>query len=182
MLDRFPAIPPVLEDGSTFRANAAKKAIQTSRHTILPVIAEDSGLEVRALGGRPGVRSARFALRRAQGERTQHQVDRANVEKLLRALARAPAGRRHARFVCAMAVAAGGRLIKTFQGICEGSIAFKESGRGGFGYDPVFIPRGSRKTTAQLSPARKDGLSHRGQAARALAKWLRKDRSASPAD
>lgn len=66
-LERFPSIPPVREDGSTFRANAVKKAVQTSRHTIFPVIAEDSGLEVRALGGRPGIRSARFALRQAQG-------------------------------------------------------------------------------------------------------------------
>jgi XTP/dITP diphosphohydrolase len=171
-LDRFPSIPPVHEDGSTFRANAAKKGVQTSRYTILPVIAEDSGLEVRALGGRPGVRSARFALRQAQGGRTQNQIDRANVAKLLRALAHVPAGRRQARFLCVIAVAAGGRLVRVFQGVCQGSIAFAEAGKGGFGYDPVFIPDGSRKTTAQLNAARKDRISHRGQAARALARWL----------
>ena len=171
-LDRFPSIPPVRENGSTFRANAVKKAVQTSRHTILPVIAEDSGLEVRALKGRPGIRSARFALRQAQGERTQNQIDRANVEKLLRVLERVPASRRQARFVCVMAVAAGGKLIRNFQCACRGSIAFEEKGRSGFGYDPIFIPAGSRKRAAQLSAARKDRISHRGQAARALAAWL----------
>ena len=171
-LDRFPSIPPVHENGSTFRANAVKKAVQTSRCTILPVIAEDSGLEVRVLAGRPGVRSARFALRQTQGARSQNEIDRANVAKLLRVMARVPASRRQARFVCVMAVAAGGRLIKVFRGACRGSISFAEKGRGGFGYDPVFLPAGSRKTTAQLNSARKDRLSHRGQAARALSAWL----------
>jgi len=167
-LDRFPSIPPVHENGSTFRANAVKKAVQTSRHTILPVIAEDSGLEVRALGGRPGVRSARFAPRHTQGERTPDQIDRANVAKLLRLLARVPASRRQAGFVCVMALAAGGRLIKTFEGSCRGSIAFEEKGQGGFGYDPVFIPQGHHRTTAQMSASKKDLLSHRAQAAAKL--------------
>ena len=167
-LGRFPAIPAVREDGSTFRANAAKKAVQTSRHTILPVLAEDSGLEVEALGGRPGVRSARFA--------GPAQDDRANVSKLLRVMEKAPAPRRQARFVCVMAVAAGGRLVRIFQGTCPGSIAFQPAGRRGFGYDPVFIPRGFRKTAAQLAAARKDRLSHRGQAARLLKRWLRTGR------
>ena len=165
-LDRFPGIPPVREDGSTFRANAVKKALQTSRHTPLPVLAEDSGLEVRALGGRPGVRSARFA--------GKAQDDRANVAKLLRVMIRVPASRRQARFVCVMAVAAGGRLVQTFQGVCRGSIAFEPAGRRGFGYDPVFIPSGFRKTSAQLAGREKDVLSHRGQAARVLARRLRK--------
>ena len=173
-LDRFPLIPPVREDGVTFRANAVKKAVQTSRYTILPVIAEDSGLEVRALAGRPGVRSARFA--------GPTQDDRANLEKLLRVLKGVPATRRQARFVCVMAVAAGGKLIRLFRGDCRGSIAFEEKGRGGFGYDPIFIPDGSAKSSAQLSAARKDRISHRGQAARALAAWItaRKGRAASP--
>ncbi len=163
-LDRFPELPPVHEDGATFLANAVKKAVQTSRHTILPVLAEDSGLEVGALGGRPGVRSARFA--------GKDQNDRANVEKLLRLLHAVPPRKRQGRFVCVMAVAIGGRLIRTFQGVCRGSIAAGRAGRGGFGYDPVFIPAGSRKTTAQMSPARKDRVSHRGAAARALAAWI----------
>jgi len=172
--DRFPEIPPVREDCATFVANAVKKAVQTSRVTILPVLAEDSGLEVRALGGRPGVRSARFALRPAQGERTQSQIDQVNVAKLLRAMDRVPPSRRQARFVCVMAVAAGGKLIRTFRGTCRGSIAFEPGGRGGFGYDPVFIPSGCRKTAAQLAGREKDALSRRGQAARASGRWLRK--------
>ena len=163
-LGRFPAIPPVREDGSTFRANAAKKAAQTSRHTILPVIAEDSGLEVRALAGRPGVRSARFAGR--------GQDDRANVEKLLRVMAHVPASRRQARFVCVMAVAAGGRLIKVFRGTCRGSIAFEPAGRGGFGYDPIFIPAGHRQTMAQAPVSLKDSLSHRSRAVKRLLDML----------
>ena len=163
-LDRFPGIPPVHEDGATFLANAVKKAVQTSRHTILPVLAEDSGLEVRSLGGKPGVRSARFA--------GKNQDDRANVEKLLRLLCGVPPERRQGRFVCVMALAAGGRIIRTFHGVCRGTIAAGRAGRGGFGYDPVFIPAGFRKTTAQVSPAVKDRVSHRGQAARALARWI----------
>ena len=173
-LDRFPEIRPVREDGTTFRANAVKKAVQTSRHTPLPVLAEDSGLEVQALKGRPGVHSARFARHKTGGQAGKAQDDEANVAKLLRVMARVPAGRRKARFVCVMAMAVGGKLVRTFQGICRGSIAFEPAGRGGFGYDPVFISSGFRKTTAQLGGREKDGLSHRGQAVRALARWLRK--------
>lgn len=165
-LDRFPSIPPVHEDGATFKSNALKKAVQTSRHTILPVLAEDSGLEVRALGGKPGVRSARFA--------GPAQDDIANVDKLLRLLKKVPVSRRQARFVCWMAVAAGGKPVRTFKGVCSGSIAFERAGKGGFGYDPVFIPAGHRKTTAQISAAEKDRLSHRGRAARQLRDWLKR--------
>ncbi len=163
-LDRFPSIPSVHENGATFRANALKKAVQTSRHTILPVLAEDSGLEVKALGGRPGVRSARFA--------GKDQNDQANVDKLLRLMKKVPASRRQARFVCLMAVVVGGRPIRTFQGSCAGSVALERTGKGGFGYDPVFIPAGKKKTTAELSPKEKDRLSHRGKAARLLRDWL----------
>lgn len=172
-LDRFPDIPPVREEGATFRANAVKKGMQTSRHTLLPVIAEDSGLEVRALGGRPGVRSARFA--------GKNQVDQANLDKLLRLMKNVRPRRRQARFVCVVAVAAGGRLIRTFSGVCRGSIAFARSGRGGFGYDPVFVPAGLRKTAAELRAAEKDRISHRGQAARAMGRWIRKDLRGCPA-
>jgi len=155
-LDRFPEIPPVREDGATFAANAVQKAVQTSRYTPLLVLAEDSGLEVKALGGRPGIRSARFA--------GQGQDDQSNVAKLLRAMTRVPPSRRQARFVCVMAVAAGGKLIRTFRGTCRGSIAFEKKGRGGFGYDPVFIPQGHHRTMAQLPASRKDSLSHRFKA------------------
>ena len=162
--DLFPDIPPVREDGSTFRANALKKAVQTSRRTILPVLAEDSGLEVRALGGRPGVHSARFA--------GKAQEDQANVRKLLRVMKKVPASRRQARFICWMALAIAGRPIKTFQAHCAGSISFSPAGRTGFGYDPVFVPRRFNRTMAQLGPRTKDSLSHRARAARQLKEWL----------
>lgn len=171
-LDRFLDFSPVRENGATFRENAVKKAMGSSRRTILPVLAEDSGLEVRALNGRPGVRSARFALRQAQGERTQNQIDQTNVAKLLRVMARVPTHRRQARFVCVMAFAIGGKLLRAFEGNCSGSISFQPAGRTGFGYDPVFIPRGHRKTMAQLGARVKDGLSHRRRAAEKLKKYL----------
>ena len=137
------------------------------------MIAEDSGLEVRVLAGRPGIRSARYA--------GSAQDDRANLTKLLRVLKGVPASRRQARFVCVTSVAAGGKLLRVFRGVCRGSIAFEEKGRDGFGYDPIFIPAGSRKSAAQLSAARKDRISHRGQAARALAAWTKRGLGAAPA-
>ncbi len=164
-LDCFAGLPKVREDRTTFQGNAAKKAVEVSRHTILPVIAEDSGLEVRTLGSQPGVKSARFA--------GPAQDDRANVQKLLRLLSQVPPSRRQARFICCMALALGGRLIQLFEGSCSGSIALRPAGRTGFGYDPVFIPRGYQKTFAQLGARTKDRHSHRTQAARALKVWLR---------
>ncbi len=173
-VDQFPEISSVKEDGATFKANALKKAVQTSRRTILPVLAEDSGLEVRALGGRPGVRSARFALRRGSGQAGSGQDDRANVVKLLKVMKKVPASRRQARFVCWMALSIGGRPVATFQAACSGSIAFHPSGRTGFGYDPLFIPRGFNQTLAELGPRIKDSLSHRAKAARRFKGWLLK--------
>ena len=173
-IDQFPDLPSVHEDGATFRANAIKKAVGTSKRTILPVLAEDSGLEVRALNGRPGVYSARYALRRAQGERTLAEIDQANVRKLLKDLSAVPSRRRQARFVCVMALAAGGKLIRIFEGSCPGTIALKTAGRTGFGYDPVFIPRGHRRTMAQLGARVKDRLSHRRKAAEKLRQFLRR--------
>ena len=172
-LDRFPDLPPVHENGATFRANAVRKAVQTSRRTILPVLAEDSGLEVRALDGKPGVRSARYA--------GSAQQDEANLAKLLKEMREIPPSRRQARFVCVMALAIGGRLIAAFEGRCTGSIALEPAGRTGFGYDPVFIPRGYSKTMAQLGSVRKDSLSHRAQAAARFARWVKRGRREYPA-
>lgn len=169
----FGDLPSVRESGSTFRANAVQKAVQTSRRTPLPVLAEDSGLKVKALGGRPGVRSARYAGPAQDG--------RANVEKLLRELRAVPVSRRQARFVCVMAFAVRGRLIRTFEGACGGSLALRPAGRTGFGYDPVFIPHGHHKTMSQLGARVKNGLSHRRQAALRFGAWLKKDLSISPA-
>ncbi len=167
-LEHFPGIRPVKEDGATFEANAVKKAVAASRRTILPVLAEDSGIEVRALGGQPGVRSARFA--------GPDQDGAANNAKLLGILGNVPGRRRQARYACVMALAAGGRVARIFRGTCAGSIALRPAGRGGFGYDPIFVPRGYRKTMAQLSSGEKNRVSHRGQAARRLARWLRSAR------
>ena len=173
-LDRFPDVPAVVEDGRTFRANAVKKAVQTSRHTILPVLADDSGLEVRALKGEPGVHSARFA--------GSAQRDLANNAKLLRQMEKIPPSRRQARFVCWIALALGGRLIRTFQGECAGAMAFSPSGKTGFGYDPIFIPRGMKKSFAQLGGRTKDRMSHRARAIAQLRDFLLKtDPSTGPA-
>jgi XTP/dITP diphosphohydrolase len=163
-LDQFPAVPPVREDKPTLRENAVKKAVRTSSCADLPVLADDSGLEVYALGGRPGVRSARFA--------GPAQDDRANIAKVLRELEGLSPSRRRARFVCVLALAERGRLVRTFRGVCEGSIAREPAGRAGFGYDPVFIPEGRRRTLAELGPRVKDALSHRTRAVQAFARWL----------
>lgn len=167
-LDRFPDLPKVAEDGATFKANAIKKSLAVSRRTILPVLADDSGLEVRALNGRPGIRSARFA--------GPAQDDRANIAKLLKRLKGVAASQRQARFVCWIAMAVGGRLIRTFQGTCAGSIAFQPAGHSGFGYDPIFIPAGYKRTMAQLGSSRKDLLSHRARAIAQVREWLIKSR------
>lgn len=163
-LDRFPSIPPVHENGRTFRENAIKKAVAVSRRTILLVLAEDSGLAVRALGGRPGVRSARFA--------GPAQKDEANNAKLLRLMVNVPASERQARFICCLALAAGGRLIRTFQAECAGSIAVRPVGRHGFGYDPLFIPRGYNRTMAQWGARAKHRISHRAAAVGKFRRWL----------
>ncbi len=172
-LDACEGIPAVRETGKTFRANAVKKAVQNSRHTALPVIAEDSGFEVKALGGRPGVKSARFALRRAQGERTSDEIDQANLDKLVRLMRKVPVPKRQARFVCAIAVAYAGKLLKTVEESCAGSVAVVPAGKTGFGYDPVFIPRGYSKTNAQLGARVKDSISHRARALRRLAPFIK---------
>lgn len=172
-LERFPHLPPVREDRPTLRENAVKKAVQASRRTDLPALADDSGLEVPALGGAPGVRSARYA--------GPAQDERANVAKLLRVMRDFPSSRRRARFVCILALARQGRLVRTFRGVCEGTIAPAPAGRAGFGYDPLFIPRGRRKTLAELGPRVKDTLSHRTRAVGVFTRWFRKGPSATPA-
>ncbi len=134
----------------------------------LAALADDSGLVVDALGGRPGVRSARYA-----GEGA---TDRENLERLLREMRGVPAGARTARFECVVAVALDGREVATFSGTVEGSIAPSPAGDGGFGYDPVFLvggPGPAARTMAQLSAAEKAAVGHRGLAVRRAAEWLR---------
>lgn len=151
--------PTIVEDGSDFKANAAKKAREVSRFTGLPALADDSGLEVAALGGRPGVNSARYAGRGAG--------DAANVDKLLRELEEAAAvsfGDRSAHFTACVVLAwPDGRSVFA-TGRCDGSISKAPAGEGGFGYDSVFVPEGSDRTMAELSRDEKNRLSHRGRA------------------
>jgi len=156
-------IPQVVEDGLTFVENAVKKACEVAVAVGRAVIADDSGLEVFALGGAPGVWSARYA-----GEGGD---DGRNVCKLLDELRGVPA--RAARFVCVMAVATPSGLIGTAEGEVRGKITLRPAGAGGFGYDPVFMPDGYAKTFAELPPAVKNSMSHRSNAlAAAIASGL----------
>jgi XTP/dITP diphosphohydrolase len=155
-LDDVSDAPEVEEDGKTFKENATKKATEIARATGLLTVADDSGLEVDALQGGPGVRSSRYA-----GE---NATDRENNEKLLREMAKVPEEFRGARFVCAIAVADADGLVGVVEGSCEGSIAIEETGRSGFGYDPLFILTGYNKTFAELGPDVKNRVSHRFRA------------------
>ncbi|MEO5371214.1 MAG: XTP/dITP diphosphatase [Magnetococcus sp. DMHC-1] len=159
-LREYPDAPEVVEDGTTFTENAVKKALQTARFTGLPALADDSGLEVDALGKRPGVHSARYAGPDA--------TDRQNLEKLLVELEKCPASARTARFVCVLAMADPSGRTRTFEGRVEGHIAPAPQGENGFGYDPVFIPEGKEQTFAQMPATDKDAMSHRGRAIASL--------------
>ncbi len=166
----FPYLGDVVEDGETFEENAREKALAVADATGEVALADDSGLEVDALGGAPGVRSARFsgeALPRGASR------DRANYEKLLSLLADVPDSMRTARFRCAVAVAAPGGRVRTAKGTCEGRIAFAPRGSGGFGYDPVFVPDGCDRTFAELGPEVKNTISHRARALRAAVPAIR---------
>ena len=165
-LKDFTNIPRVIENGATFKANAAKKALAISRFTKGLVLADDSGLVVKALGGRPGVRSSRFA-----GPR---KSDKDNNRKLLKLLERVPANKRGARFVCAVAVADKGRIIKTIERSCSGRIAFETKGGYGFGYDPLFLIPKYKKTFGELGLKVKDRMSHRSKALKKAREFLKK--------
>ena len=153
-------LPP--EDGDSFAANALGKARAAARALGRPAVGDDSGIEAEALGGAPGIRSARYARPAAS--------DGENLAKLR---AEAPA-RSGLRYVCVMAYAEPDGLEATFTGTCDGTLAADARGTGGFGYDPVFLPAdlGDGRTMAELSDAEKDAISHRGRATRALAAWL----------
>ena len=160
----------VVEDGDTFRANALKKATEIARVAGMPCLADDSGLEVDALGGRPGVYSARYA-----GEGA---TDAQNNVKLLDELSDTADQQRTARFRCAIVVVDGtGRELATAEGACEGRIGHEPKGAHGFGYDPLFVPDGYTQTMAELGPETKNEISHRAQAAAKLAPLLRELRN-----
>lgn len=166
-LDDLEVPPPlIVEDGKTFRQNAVKKAVTISRFFEGLVLADDSGIEVDALGGKPGVRSARFARSKA--------TDSENTKKLLKLLDSVPEKNRRAKFVCHLALAKEGILLGSYEGIVSGKISFKLRGKNGFGYDPLFVPKGYEKSFAEMTSAYKNRISHRGLALRKLKKSIGK--------
>lgn len=157
-LDDFPGSPKVVEDGDTFESNAEKKARVYSKRTRSLCVADDSGLMVHALKGEPGVYSARYA-----GKGCSYED---NNRKVLGALAHTPWPKRTAKFVSVVSIYDNGVKIKTMRGECVGRIGFMLKGDNGFGYDPIFVPKGSPKTYAELSGKDKNRISHRGRALR----------------
>ena len=147
----FPGCPPIEETGDTFAANAAIKAAAASRYCEVPAFADDSGLEVEALNGAPGIYSSRYAA-----------TDAERIARVLKELEGVE--NRRARFVCAIAIAANGEVIETFEGEVRGVIAAAPAGENGFGYDPIFIPDGFDRSFAELPSAVKDRISHRANA------------------
>ena len=154
------------EKGATFKENAEGKSRFYSRRSSYLTLAEDSGLEVQALGGEPGVFSARFSGRRPTDEK--------NIRKVLRLMKSVPEGARQARFICSMVLARNGRVIKTVTGRVRGELVFEKKGGLGFGYDPIFFYKPLRKTFGELRPAEKNAVSHRGRALKKMKTFLRK--------
>jgi XTP/dITP diphosphohydrolase len=168
--DLSEAVAEPVEDGATFAENARIKAIGYARATGHRCLAEDSGLEVDALGGAPGVHSARYA----EVEGNREEKDRANNNKLLRELSAIPSSERTARFVCAMCLAdSNGTVIAETRGTYDGVIADSPRGTNGFGYDPLLFLPDVEKTSAELSSDEKNARSHRGAAARQMALVLK---------
>jgi XTP/dITP diphosphohydrolase len=161
-LSSLPALEMPEETGSTFEQNAVLKAVSVSKVVDQLIVADDSGLEVHALGGAPGIYSARYA-----GE---HARDSANIDKLLRKMK--DDAKRSARFRCVIALARSGDVVGTFEGLVEGEIVDPPRGTGGFGYDPVFQPTGFEKTFAEMASESKNQISHRAKAITRLRKAL----------
>ncbi len=164
-LDDYPGAPDVAETELTFAGNALLKAHAIAAHTGLPSVADDSGLCVDALGGMPGILSARWAGR--------HGDDEANLDLLLAQLSDLAPEHRTARFVCVAAVAWPSGEQDTVEGQLTGHVIGERRGTNGFGYDPIFVPDGETRTTAEMPAEEKDAISHRGKAFRALAERLR---------
>ncbi|MDD5633669.1 MAG: RdgB/HAM1 family non-canonical purine NTP pyrophosphatase [Candidatus Omnitrophica bacterium] len=162
--------PQVVEDGKTFRQNAIKKAVITSKFFGGLAIADDSGLEVDVLGGKPGVRSSRFSRTNA--------TDEENNEKLLKLLEKVPGKKRKAQFVCCIALAKNGVMLETFTGTVRGDILASPRGKNGFGYDPVFVPQSFEKTFAEMTALHKNRISHRAQALKQLKEFIEEHRAA----
>ena len=164
-IDNYGNMPEIIEDGNTFEENALKKARAIAQITKKPTLADDSGLQVDALGGAPGIYSARYA-----GEDSD---DRKNIEKLLKEMKGIKD--RRARFVCIIAFALPDGSHYLFKGVTEGSIGEVPKGEKGFGYDPIFYPDGYDKTFAEMEPEQKDFLSHRGKALRKFKEFIKEN-------
>lgn len=173
-LPNFASLPAVIEDGLTFEANARKKAAEYSRYAPGQlVLADDSGLEVDALGGAPGVHSARYAAPDPQAAESNTHGDDNNA-RLIREIKSVPPERRTGRFVCVIAAARDGNIVKICYGKAEGVILDAPRGTNGFGYDPLFYFPAIKKTFAELSAEEKAQYSHRGAAFREFLEWYRK--------
>lgn len=163
-LKDFPQFPPTEEDAPTLEGNAIKKAMEAWERTKLPSLADDTGLEVFYLDGRPGVYSSRFA-----GEGATYAD---NCRKLIAEMKGVAPRRRKAQFRCVLAFVPDGKTVHCVEGVCPGVITEAPSGAGGFGYDPIFLPDGYKQTFAEMSVAMKNTLSHRGKAIMAMKKKL----------
>jgi XTP/dITP diphosphohydrolase len=167
-LQSFPGVPEVEEDGQTFYENALKKAREVSRHTSETVLADDSGLEVEFLGGEPGILSARYSGPTA--------TDESNNRILLRNLEGIPDEKRGAAFRCVLVLCRPDGRCESFEGSWRGEILFEPRGTMGFGYDPLFLDPEQGLTAAELPPAIKNRISHRGQAFAKFRSWLEKQK------
>ena len=164
----YPIIPDIIENRRTFAGNSIKKAIEVSKHTNTVTIADDSGLEVDALDGEPGVLSARYAGKNA----TPNQL----IAKVLKGLEGKPNIKRTARFRCAISLVKPSctdeMVIEAVEGVCEGEIALEKRGERGFGYDPIFVPLGYNQTFAELGAEIKNKISHRAKALKMIMKLI----------
>lgn len=163
-LNDYPDCPETEEDGSSFKENAAKKALAVCKYCDAPTFADDSGLEVEALDGAPGIYSARYAA-----------TDKERIARVLEELK--DKTNRRARFVCVIAVAINGEVIETFEGSVSGTILLEPKGENGFGYDPIFQPDGEEKSFAELSAEIKNKISHRARAVKAVLDFVEEEMS-----
>ena len=164
----FSNVASVAEDGASFAENARKKAVGYAEQTRCWTIADDSGLVVDALDGRPGIMSARFSGKVVGENEDREIIDRANIARVLELMQAVPAEKRTARFICSLCVASPQKILIETKGVVEGLIAGKAVGTNGFGYDPIFFLPNPGKTAAQLTSEEKNAVSHRGSAIRKL--------------
>lgn len=164
-LTDFPNVPEIEEDGNTFAENARKKATGYAKATGLWTLADDSGLVIDALGGQPGVKSARFS---GAKDKNRGLLDHKNMAKVLKLLKDVPDAKRTARFVCHLCLADAEKVLIETEGKLEGVIANEQAGKNGFGYDPIFVVPQLNKSVAQMASEEKNAISHRGNAIRKL--------------